>query len=155
MASRLFKNIRDKKGLVYTIYGAASAHADAGTAYTYFGADLHKAIEALKLLLSEYDNVLQKGIEEHELKRVKKSIIRQLAEKAEDSLETALSLGSAELHGGEAMDDKDFFEKYIAPITINDLLNVAPKLLTKENLSLAVVGPLGDKSQEFEKILLS
>ncbi|OGF62153.1 hypothetical protein A2926_02045 [Candidatus Giovannonibacteria bacterium RIFCSPLOWO2_01_FULL_44_40] len=157
-STRLFKKVRADRGLVYTIYSHTDICFDGGTAYTYFAAEPEKAKMALKITLDEYDNVLKNGITEDELKRAKLAGRRCYAEVGESSLNTALALGSFELNKdefGEFIEPLDFFDSCVEPITVDDLMSVAPALLGRTNLCLALVGKVDCCAEEFEQILLS
>ncbi|KKT40224.1 hypothetical protein A2W54_00120 [Candidatus Giovannonibacteria bacterium RIFCSPHIGHO2_02_43_13] len=154
-STRLFKKVRDEMGLVYTIYSSASVFTDGGSAYTYFAAEPVKALTSLKITLDEYENVLKNGVTEEELRRAKLSLKRRYAERKEKSLSVAVANGGSEILTGETLENDVEFKKYVEPVTLEDLRSVAPELLNKENLFLALAGKIGDKAKEFEDILIS
>ena len=74
MSSRLFQNIREKRGLVYSIYSMLNLHRDAGALVVYAGSAPEKAPEVLELTLKEFRKIREQLVSSQELKRAKENI---------------------------------------------------------------------------------
>lgn len=154
-SKHLFKKVRKEKGLVYGINSGVSLLSDGGLAYTHFGAELGKAQVALRITFEQYEDVLKNGITELDLRRAKLSFKRNYAERAQSPLSVAISGGSSELLTEESLCASEEFSKYFESLKCDDLMSVAPELLSKENLYLVLVGKIGDKRKEFEDIFIT
>lgn len=74
MSSRLFQNIREKRGLVYTIYSTPNLYCDAGFLLVYAGAAPKKAVEVVELTLKEFRKLRERAVPAEELARAKESV---------------------------------------------------------------------------------
>ncbi len=151
MSSRMFDEVREKRGLAYYVRTGCEYYHDAGVFVTYSGIDLPKVEEALKVIVHEYARIRDERVGEKELSKSKESIKGQMALGFEDSLNVAQFYGF-----GELLENRiDTFEEEIANIdkvTVADIARVAKRIIRRDKMSLAVVGPFKEKS-EFEKLL--
>jgi predicted Zn-dependent peptidase len=74
MSSRLFQNIREKRGLVYSIYSMLNLYADAGALVVYAASAPAKALEVVALTLKEFGRLRERLVSAEELKRAKENI---------------------------------------------------------------------------------
>jgi len=100
MSSRLFQEIREKRGLAYTVYSFSSPHAETGQFGMYAGCSPSKADEVAALLNAELERMAE-GITEGELARAKGQISGSTVLRLEDSYSRMSRLGKAELMFGE------------------------------------------------------
>lgn len=75
MSSRLFRSIREERGLAYSVYSQPIAYRGAGSLYLYAGCTEHQAEEALRLMLDEADGMRKDGLEAEEFARAKQQLI--------------------------------------------------------------------------------
>jgi predicted Zn-dependent peptidase len=151
MSSRLFTEVREKRGLAYTVRTSPDHFLDAGSFSTYAGVDTTKAHEALKVILDEHMKLAQKKVSAEELKKAKEFLKGHFAL----SLESTKAISDFFGHDRLLLDKFHTPEEEIAHIeevTAEEIQSLAQKLFVKENLNLAVIGPFDDKI-EFEKIL--
>jgi predicted Zn-dependent peptidase len=104
MSSRLFQEIREKRGLAYSVYSFNQGYSDAATFGLYAGCSPAKAKEVTELMIAELEKVAQSGITKDELELAKGNISGSLALKFETNQARMSRLASAEIVAGEFMD---------------------------------------------------
>ncbi len=140
MSSRLFTEIRERRGLAYDIHSYVEHFLGCGSFVTYAGVDPSKVEIAVEAILQELSK-LKQAISPDELTRAKELSKGRLQLRLEDSQNTALWLGSQELLRREIL-DIDAVISMIDAVTTDDLEQVARELLSSDRLNLAVVGPI-------------
>ncbi len=140
MSSRLFTEIREKKGLAYDIHSYVEHFLNSGSFAIYAGVDTNKAETAIATVVEEIAK-LRQGITADELRRAKELSKGRLHLRLEDSQNMALWLGGQELLRREIL-DIDEVVSIIEAITEDDLKQVAQEILVDNGLNLAVVGPV-------------
>jgi predicted Zn-dependent peptidase len=143
MSSRLFQEIREKRGLAYSVYSYASSHADTGMFGIYAGCAPSRVDEVLDLCRSELALAAEKGITDEELRRSKGQMRGSLVLGLEDTGSRMSRLGKGELVHGELLTVDEVLAR-IDAVTLDDVRAVAQDVLTRP-LSLGVLGPFGDK----------
>ena len=152
MSSRLFINIREKRGLAYYIRTGAEANFDSGSFYVRAGLNIQKTEEAIKIIREELERS-KKDIEKRELRRAKDYIIGKIALYEENSMHVAEDNAFEEIIGTGALTLKERIKLY-EKVSLDEVKNVANEILKTERLKLAVIGPFKDESK-FVKILES
>ena len=114
MSSRLFQEIREKRGLAYSVYSFNQGYSDAATFGLYAGCSPAKAKEVTELMIAELDKVAQSGITSDELALAKGNISGSLALKFETNQARMSRLASAEIVAGEFMDLDETIERFEA-----------------------------------------
>ncbi len=150
MSSRLFLNIREKKGLVYDIHSSVDHYSDTGALVIYAGLEPERLKIALEAMLEELSR-LKERVPARELKKVKEMTKGRLILRLEDSRSVAGWAGTQELLLGRVKKPEEVLASVDA-ITEEDLTRVAEKYLLTERLNLAMVGPVKD-SEPFLKLL--
>jgi predicted Zn-dependent peptidase len=143
MSSRLFQEIREKRGLAYSVYSYASSHADTGMFGVYAGCAPGKVDEVLDLCREQLDQVATSGLTDEELRRAKGQMRGSLVLGLEDTGSRMSRLGKAELVYGELLEVDEILAR-IDAVTLDDVRDVAKDVLTRP-LSLGVIGPFGDR----------
>ncbi|MEJ2347907.1 MAG: pitrilysin family protein [Patescibacteria group bacterium] len=153
MSSRLFTEIREKRGLAYDIRTLREHYLDTGYIGTYAGVDVKRVDEAIKVILDEHYKLAsgKKKISANELKKAKEYLKGHLALSLEDPRNISSFFGLKELLLDKTETPEDVF-KGIDEVSKEDILRVAKKLFVPERLNLAVIGPYKDK-RRFEKIV--
>ncbi|HSX19304.1 MAG TPA: pitrilysin family protein [Candidatus Saccharimonadales bacterium] len=151
MSSRLFVNVREKRGLAYYVRADHESYLDTGTLSASAGVDLKRIDDALKVTLSEFAKIAKDKVEAKELKKAKEYIKGKIILAWEDSRTVAFSYGGDELLEGEVRSVDDYLKR-IDAVTAEDILRVAQFLVTNSKLNLAVIGPFKDPVR-FQKIL--
>lgn len=153
MSSRLFIEVRERRGLAYSVRTSPEHYTDTGYLATYAGVDLTKIDEAIKVILDEHYKLAkgEKKITEEELKKTKEFIKGHLALSLEDTRVVNYFFGERELLLGNLETPDEIFEA-IDKVTIKDVIAVAKELFVAEKLNLAVIGPYKE-AERFEKLL--
>ncbi|WFF09194.1 pitrilysin family protein [Micromonospora sp. WMMD1076] len=144
MSSRLFQEIREQRGLAYSVYSYASQYADSGVFAVYAGCAPGKVDEVLDLTRAELARVAAEGITEAELARGKGMSKGSFVLGLEDTGSRMSRLAKGELLFGNLMPVDDLLARVDA-VTLDDVNTLAADLLGRP-MSLAVVGPFDSGS---------
>jgi predicted Zn-dependent peptidase len=136
--SRLFKEIREKRGLCYTIRSTADNWKDVGYWSIYAGVATNKVEEAIQAILVEFSKVREKGVTTAEVDVAKKRLKTMLAFKSEDPEFMGEFYGRQELFGQKLITLDAYIAK-IEAITRNDIDTLLPRYIREQTLNLAVV----------------
>lgn len=139
MSSRLFQEIREKRGLAYSTYSFSAAYTDAGYFGMYAGCSPAKASEVIGLLESELDRLAADGITDAELAQAKGQLAGGTVLALEDPGSRMSRLGRAEMVTGEFQDIDEALSRVNA-VTKEDVQGLAQELAAKER-TITVVGP--------------
>ncbi|WP_250445100.1 pitrilysin family protein [Actinotalea sp. C106] len=142
MSSRLFQEIREKRGLAYSVYCFASGHADTGVFGLYAGCTPAKVDEVVELLALEWERMAQDGLTQAELDRSIGQLSGGLVLGLEDSGSRMSRLGKAELVHGRLLTQDESLER-IRAVTAAEVQELAG-LLAAQPRSVVKVGPFGD-----------
>ena len=140
MSSRLFQEIREKRGLAYSVYSYRSLYADAGSFAVYAGTTPQNAETVIDLVQDELASVLEDGITQTELERAKGHAKGALVLSGEDPGSRMNRLGRQQLTTGEILSIDELIEKF-DQVTMDDVKRVAKDVLGKRDLQITVVGP--------------
>ena len=142
MSSRLFQEVREKRGLAYSVYSFSSQHADAGIWGVYVGCLPSKADEVLAICQDEVAKVISGGLTDAELERGKGQLRGSIVLGLEDPSSRMSRLGKAEL-SYPRLEPVDEILASISAVTHDDVRRVAAEVLARPKV-LAVVGPYDD-----------
>jgi len=154
MSSRLFIEVREKRGLAYSVNSWADAFTDVGYVATQSGVDNKRFLEALKVTLNEYKKIANEKIPEKEIKKARDYIKGKMVIGLESSDEMAAFYAEQELLKGEIKTPEQRLED-IEKVTSEQVLDVAKEIFQPNKLNLAIVGPAKDKENEIKEILLN
>jgi len=150
MSSRLFQEIREKRGLAYSVYAYAQQFAGSGLLGFYAGCNPSKAVEVVEIIRSILTDVADNGMTHEEIERAKGAVRGSLVLSQEDSGSRMSRIGKNEIVYGQVMDFDDIL-KSIARVSAQDIREIASEFLVKTP-TLALVGPFKNESK-FEKVL--
>lgn len=139
MSSRLFQEIREKRGLAYATYSFSAAYADAGYFGMYAGCSPAKTGQVIELLGAELDRLAADGISADELRRAVGQLSGGIVLALEDSGSRMSRLGRAELVSGEFFDLDESLER-IKAVTAEQVRELAAELASAPR-TITVVGP--------------
>jgi predicted Zn-dependent peptidase len=145
MSSRLFQEIREKRGLAYSVYSYRSMYADSGSFAVYAGTTPQNAETVIDLVQEEIGSVLETGITEAELARAKGHAKGSLVLSGEDPGSRMNRLGRQQLTTGEILSIDELIEKFDG-VTMDDVKRVAKDVLGKGDLQITVVGPFEENA---------
>jgi predicted Zn-dependent peptidase len=144
MSSRLFQEVREKRGLAYSVYSFAGQHADTGMWGIYVGCLPSKADDVLAICAEEITRVVEGGLTDAELARGKGQVRGSIVLGLEDPSSRMSRLGKSELVYPRLEPVEEVLVS-IDAVTHDDIRAVAADILTRPK-ALAVVGPFDDAS---------
>ena len=153
MSSRLFHEVRERRGLAYYVRTNSEQYQDAGNLVSTAGLDPKRVEEGIKVIVEEYARIssTKSEITKQELNKAKEFLKGHFVLELEDSRSVAGFYSQQELLEKEILNPADLMAK-IDKITIEDTEKVAKKYFVKKNLNLAVIGNF-TSGQNFEKLL--
>jgi predicted Zn-dependent peptidase len=144
MSSRLFQEIREKRGLAYSVYSYASQYADAGVFGVYAGCAPGKVEEVLDLIRAELARVAAHGVTAEEIARGKGMVKGSFVLGLEDTGSRMSRLAKSELLYGDLMTVDGLLARVDA-VTADEVNTVAAQMLD-QHMTLAVVGPFDESA---------
>ncbi len=143
MSSRLFQEIREKRGLVYSVYGYFRGYEDVGQGVVYAGTDVARVEEAVEAIVGELQKIRDIPVPPLELEHSKTLRKGRLLMGLEDSRSVASWIGGQEATYGEIKTPEEVVER-IEAVTVEDVQSLAAEILREEKLNLALIGPYDD-----------
>ena len=145
MSSRLFQEIREKRGLAYSTYSFSSAYSDAGFFGMYAGCSPSRTREVIDLLVAELERLAEHGVDEAELAKALGQISGGIVLGLEDSGSRMSRLGRAELVSGEFIDIEESLSR-IRAVTAAQVQSLAAELVAAPR-TITVVGPFASAAE--------
>ncbi len=139
MSSRLFQEIRERRGLAYSVYSYHSMYAEAGLFCAYAGTTPARAQEVVDLIRSQVEDVAGRGLTQAELERAKGHMKGALVLSQDDPGGRMSRLGKSEIGHGETLTIGQMLRR-IDAVTLEDVARVAKRVLSQP-MSLTVLGP--------------
>lgn len=152
MSSRLFNEVREKRGLAYSVSSGLKSLDDTGVFVVRAGVDNAKIVDAVALILKVLTGI-SKGIKPDEFKRAKDYYIGQFSLGLEDTMDHMIWMGSVVLSNDQAKTSKQVIEK-ISNVTVSDVMRVAKEVLDRRRVNVAIIGPLTESQQKQLKTLI-
>jgi predicted Zn-dependent peptidase len=151
MSSRLFQEIREKRGLCYAIRSSVVSYRDAGLLSVYVGTTDDKISEVVLLIMEELRRLKIEPLTDKELRSAKELIKGNLLLSLESTDNRMSKLATNEIYFGRNISSEEIVGK-IEAVTSDDIRRLACRLFTKDTLSVAVLGRMPEK--DFHKDLL-
>lgn len=145
MSSRLFQEVREKRGLAYSVHSFGGSHADAGVTGMYAGCTPAKTAEVARVMRDEAAKLASEGVTEAELADAKGAAAGASALALEDMETRMHRLGRAEIHAAEFVDLDSALERVDA-VTGEDVRELADELFGGDLLPVAI-GPVPDAAR--------
>ena len=147
VSSRLFQEIREKRGLSYSIYSFLSGYSDSGTITVYAGIRAREVERVLDLVYREIRKLARHGIDGHELKRTKDQMKGSLMLSLESSHSRMNKLAKDELIAGTHTTLEDLIAE-IDGVTEQQVFQTAQNLFIGDKIALTGLGPLSSRQVE-------
>ena len=144
MSSRLFQEIREKRGLAYSVYSFAPSYSDAGLYGIYAGCSPAKAPQVAELMFTEFERLAEDGVTSDEMGRAIGQLSGASALALEDSDTRMSRLGRSELTLGEFIDLDESLRR-LSLVTADAVQQLAAELAARP-MSVAAVGTLDDEA---------
>ena len=141
MSSRLFQEVREKRGLVYSIYSYLSSFTDSGVMNIYAGTSQESLPVVLDLVLKEIKKIRRNGISRKEMNRVKNQMKGNLMLGLESTSNRMSRIARDEIYSGRFYTTDDIIRE-INRITPSQIQRLVNDLFKSEYLSLAILGPV-------------
>ena len=151
MSSRLFMQVRERRGLAYHVSSDSDSYMDTGMFINYSGLKLEKVYEGLKVIIDELNKISSTKVTGDELKKAKEMIRGRVALRGESTNFLAEHFGTQFILDKKLETFEDYL-KEIDKITEEDVLDVAKYLFDKKRFNLQVIAPIKDTAK-FDKIL--
>ena len=139
MSSRLFQELRERRGLCYSISSSLTTYSDCGSFDISFGLDGDNVEKALKLIFKECRRIAEKGPSVAELRRACDYSIGTSRMALERAGTQNYRLGSSLLTHGRIISPEEVYAT-LAKVTVREVREVANRIMNKSTLSLAMVG---------------
>lgn len=153
MSSRLFNEVREKRGLAYSISTSVKSLRDTGMFLVRAGVDNGKIVQAMEVIVKELKKIRQRGVSDDEFTRARDFYKGQVLLGLEDTLDHMLWLGESLLLRNRLQTIEDIIEK-INAIKKEDVLRLSRDILANKKFNLAVIGPLKDEQEKSLAALL-
>jgi predicted Zn-dependent peptidase len=140
MSSRLFKEVRERRGLAYSVGSSVSRHSDTGMLGISAGVSPEKLAEAVRVIMDELDKLVQAPVGADELEKARDYTVGSFRLSLESTISLGQRAGEALLTLGEIEPVESVVEKLQA-VTAEDITRVARRVLQRERAAIAVVGP--------------
>jgi predicted Zn-dependent peptidase len=153
MSSRLFSEVREKRGLAYYVRTGAEHYQDVGNLVSTAGLDPKRIEEGIEVIVGEYAKISgsKSDITKDELSKAKEFLKGHFVLELEDSRAVAALFAQSEILEGEIETPEELIKK-IDKVTMEEVESVAKKYFKQDQLNLAIIGNFPDR-QRFEKLL--
>jgi predicted Zn-dependent peptidase len=151
MSSRLFQEIREKRGLAYAVYSFISSHVDTGMFGVYLGVDPNRARETTHLILDEINKLRTESVDPSELKGAIEYTKGSLLLSSESTDNQMVRTAQNEIHFGRDIPLQEVLQK-VESVTQDEILDLAANLFQRNQMVLTMLGPVKEK-KIFEDIL--
>lgn len=149
--SRIFEEVRIKRGLVYDVHTEVPMDPDTGSLITVANLDSNRLDEGIKVILNEYKKAALSGITAAELRKAKDNYIGKSALILESSHAQASFYAEQELLEGKVLTPKQLYAK-IEKVTLSQIKSVAADIFKPQRLNLALIGPY-EGTDKFKQLL--
>ena len=153
MSSRMFEEVRERRGLAYAVRTRTLSYAETSTLFTQAGVEHDKVEEAFSAIAGEYKKIKLEKVEEAELTKAKEVKCGRFLITLEDSEELANHYAAEALLSDKILTPNEIIEKYQS-VTVEDIMDMANKYLVEENMVASFVGPKIDKEKVISLIKL-
>jgi predicted Zn-dependent peptidase len=153
MSSRLFTEVRERRGLAYYIYALNHSYTDAGSLFSQAGVDIDRIDEAVTTVVDEFKKIADEAVPADELEKAKNVAKGRFVLQTESPHGLIMFGLRREVLEGGATEPEEVLEGVDA-VTIEDVQRVAQDVIGGHGLNMALIGPFEQDQQErFEKLL--
>jgi predicted Zn-dependent peptidase len=152
LSSRLFQEIREERGLAYSVYSYQTAYRDSGLFTVYAGTSPDNLAAVLSLIIKEILRLASEGISEEELKRSKQQLKGNLLLSLENVNNRMMRLGKTEISFDRVITIEEILNK-VADVDLDAVKSLAKQLFVLDNLSFASLGPVTQKDLSLKDLI--
>jgi predicted Zn-dependent peptidase len=143
MSSRLFLEVRERRGLAYYVHGMNHSYTDAGSLLAQAGVDINRIDEAIEVIVEQFNRMADEEVPSDELEKSRSMVKGRFVLRTESPQGLIMYGLNREVLEGEVLEPDELLEK-IDSVTAADIQRVAQDLISREKLNLAVIGPFDD-----------
>ncbi|WP_031514442.1 M16 family metallopeptidase [Desulfofalx alkaliphila] len=143
LSSRLFQEIREQRGLVYTVFSYHSSYHDTGLFAVYAGLSKNNVNKAMELIFKEIKDISRHGLKESELQRAKDQLKGGLLLSLENVNSRMSRLGKSEMYLGKVLTPDEIVGR-VFKVTNEDIKRVAKNMFIPDRFTMAAIGPWQD-----------
>jgi predicted Zn-dependent peptidase len=151
MSSRLFTEVRERRGLAYYVYGLNHSYTDAGSLYAQAGVDINRIDDAVSTVAAELRKIAQDAVPQDELDKAKSFAKGRFVLQLETPQGLIMFGLRREVLESRTPDPEEILGE-LEKVTAEDVQRVAQDVIETRGLNLAVIGPFDDPSR-FEQLL--
>jgi predicted Zn-dependent peptidase len=151
MSSRLFTEVRERRGLAYYVFATNHSYTDAGTLYSQAGVDINRIDDAIETIARELKKIADEPVPAEELEKAKNVAKGRFVLQTESPHGMIMFGLRREVLEGRAVEPEEIL-KEIDKVTVEDVQRVATDVIGGNGLNLALIGPFDD-AERFEKLL--
>jgi predicted Zn-dependent peptidase len=140
MSSRLFQEVREKRGLAYAVYSYHQGYSDAGAIKTYVGSTTGNVEEAVRVISEQLQRIQEEPVDDEELDRTKQQLKSSTLLALESTAARMNRIGRSVITGVELLTPEEISDR-IEAVTAEDLGRLARKHLNLNHMYLSAVGP--------------
>jgi predicted Zn-dependent peptidase len=154
MSSRLFQEVREKRGLAYAVYSFIAAHVDTGMFGVYLAVSPEHALEAVEIVVAELMKLSRKPVDAAELQGAIEYTKGSLLLASESADTQMVRAAQNEIHFGTDIPLETVIER-IESTTCEELQQLASDLFHRDRMALTLLGPVDKRKETFENCLKS
>jgi len=151
MSSRLFLEVRERRGLAYYVYGMNHSYTDTGSLFAQAGVDLERIEEAVQVIVEQFRQIAEETVPADELEKARSLAKGRFVLQTESPQGLILFGLRREVLEGQAAEPEELLTGLDA-VTAEDVQRVAQDIVAADALRLAVIGPFQDE-ERFEKLV--
>jgi predicted Zn-dependent peptidase len=153
MSSRLFQEVREKKGLAYSIYSYLASHSDSGSLAVYAGTSHERLVELIDITMREFKRLKKKAITRIELDSAKEQLKGNILLSMESSDNRMSKLAKNEIYFGRYQSIQELMEGF-DKVTAKSLQDLSQQIFDDRYLTLVLMGKPGGVSFPIERLTL-
>jgi predicted Zn-dependent peptidase len=146
MSSRLFLEVRERRGLAYYVHGSAHSYTDTGTLVSQAGVDITRIDEAIKVIVGQFQRIADEAVPADELEKARSFAKGRFVLQTESPQGIVMFGLRREVLEGKAVEPEEVLDGLDA-VTVEDVNRVAQDLIANDALHLAVIGPFEDDAR--------
>jgi len=151
MSSRLFSEVRERRGLAYYVFAHNQSYTDAGSLYSQAGVDIARADEAVETIAREFRKIADEAVPAEELEKARALAKGRFVLRLENPQGMTMFGLSREVLEGKAVEPEEITAGLDA-VTAEDVQRVAQDVIANAGINLALIGPFEDAGP-FEELL--
>jgi len=151
MSSRLFTEVRERRGLAYYVYAHNQSYTDAGSIFSQAGVDIARSEEAVETIVREFRKIAEERVPDEELEKARALAKGRFVLRLESPQGMIVYGLGREVLGDPTLEPEDVLAG-LDEVTAEDVQQVAQDVIASNGLNLALIGPFDDE-KPFEALL--